>query len=113
MALGMGIAQGHDFGVRAAGLLGVALADQFAVCVGDGAADARIGVGAVQRIYSDVERLFPRIIQCHDCCCHRQQELAAVAASVPVAPFTPAWFSVIVAQRESPACTAPGTASSA
>ncbi len=39
------IAQGHDFGVRATGLLGVALANHPAVGGGEDAANAGVGVG--------------------------------------------------------------------
>ena len=45
MADGASFAQGHDFGVRAACLLGVSLADQFAVAIDEDAADVWVGIG--------------------------------------------------------------------
>lgn len=54
MAAGLGIAQGHDLGVRAPGLLGEALADALPTILGhQHAADPRVGVaqanGAVRQ----------------------------------------------------------------
>jgi hypothetical protein len=42
------IAQGHDFGMRAPGLLGVALSDHLTVGRGEDAAYAGVGVGQAQ-----------------------------------------------------------------
>ena len=52
-----GVAQRHHLGMRPAGFLGVAAADDAAVAVDDDAADARIGIGQADRLFGERERL--------------------------------------------------------
>jgi len=57
LAVRSGVAQGHDFRVRSAGLLGVAAADHAAIGAGDDAADAWVGVRQPDRLLRQRQRV--------------------------------------------------------
>ena len=57
VAAGLRVAQGHDLGVRATGLLGAALADHRAMGVHQHAAHARVWVGKIERLLRPCQRL--------------------------------------------------------
>jgi hypothetical protein len=50
----LGILQGHDFGVRSAGVLGMALSDHRTAGISDYAADTRVGGSQLQALSCDV-----------------------------------------------------------
>ena len=65
VAAGLRVAQGHDLGMRITGLLGAALAYDLALVAHQHAAYARIGVGNMQRLLRQCERLRQMAVRGH------------------------------------------------
>ena len=115
MAQRLGVAQRHHFGVRAAGLLGAALAYHLARRVDQHAAHARVGVGPQQRGVGLLQCLRQRVwhqwgVYRGGLGPHVQGQQPVVAADAEDDDCNAAWFSARVRQLVSPACVPEATA---
>ena len=118
MAQRLGVTQCHHFGVRAAGLLGAALAYHFAARVDQHATHARVGVSPQQRGVGLLQRLrqvgLSRVrvrgsgggLGCQ----HGQGQQPVVEAVADDDVCCAAWFSASVRQLVSTVCVPEATA---
>ena len=106
----LGVAQRHDFSVRATGLLGAALAYHLATRAHQHATYARVGVGPQQRGVCLLQRLRQVGLRGVPVCGgglggrHGQGQQPVVEAVADDDVCCAAWFSAMVRQSVSPVC---------